>query len=218
MNVPEGIVFPKERVYEPGVVRRGHGQNWVPHWQFKDAVYHISFRLIDAIPETVKRRILEERRLLTQWQNELPGLSVQEQQRQEELYSERVEHYLAAGYGECILKQSQAAEIVKQSLEYFDGQKYRLHAWCIMPNHLHVAMDLLSNDITLGSVVSGWKSFTAREINKCFNRNGALWQPDYYNRIIRDYKEYVRTIEYIWLNPDKAKLQNWEWRWMRIEE
>ena len=141
MRVPEGIVFPKERVYEPGVVRRGHGQNWIPHWQLQNAVYHASCHLIDAIPQSVKRQILSERKLLAQLANELPGLSVQEQQRQEELYSDRIEQYLAAGYGECILKQPEAAEIVKQSLEYFDGQKYRLHAWCIMPNHLHVALD-----------------------------------------------------------------------------
>jgi putative DNA methylase len=49
----------------------------------------------------------------------------------------RIEEYLDAGHGACWLRRPEIAALVEGALRYFDGQRYRLLAWCVMPNHVH---------------------------------------------------------------------------------
>ena len=109
-------------------------------------IYHVSFRLADSIPEARLRQWIYERNALlknAKIANRL--LNIYEVNRLQYLYSENVERYLDAGYGACLLRQKEAAQIVKASLEYYNNQKYLLHAWCIMLNHLHVIFQLLGS-------------------------------------------------------------------------
>src|SRR5581483_10984806 len=62
------------------------------------------------------------------------------------------------------------------------GQRYRLLAWCLMPNHVHVVMDMLEGKASLGAIVRSWKSFTARRANEQLGRSGAFWHADYFDR------------------------------------
>jgi hypothetical protein len=48
------------------------------------------------------------------------------------------EALLGAGYGECLLGRPEIAALVENALLYFDRTHDRLHASCVMPNHLHV--------------------------------------------------------------------------------
>ncbi|HPB97339.1 MAG TPA: hypothetical protein PKW66_15580, partial [Polyangiaceae bacterium] len=45
------------------------------------------------------------------------------------------------GHGNCWLKQPEIASIVEKAWLYFDGQRYRLLVWCVMPNHVHVLIE-----------------------------------------------------------------------------
>lgn len=51
-----------------------------------------------------------------------------------------------------------------------------------------------------------FKSFTAHESNGILQRTGKFWQEDYFDRYIRNYEHYEKTINYIANNPVKAGL------------
>lgn len=112
---------------------------------------------------------------------------------------------LDLGHGAAVLRDPVCAEIVTRSLLHHHGSRYDLHAWCIMPNHVHV---LLSTHLEheLGAVVRGWKSFSGRLINAQMNRTGRLWAADYFDRFMRDGDHYETTKRYIQMNPVKAGL------------
>jgi len=78
---------------------------------------------------------------------------------------------------------------VAQSLHVFAGQRYDLHAWCVMPNHVHVLM-MLREGSRLGDVMKSWKTFTGRKINKANGDAGPFWAPDYFDRYMRDETDF----------------------------
>lgn len=95
--------------------------------------------------------------------------------------------------------------IVEAALIHFDGERYRLLAWCIMPNHVHVVAEPIGKH-RLGSIVQAWKSFTAKQANRALGRQGPFWHKDYFDRFIRDEGHLDRTIAYVENNPVNARL------------
>ena len=213
-NVPSGddLFFPGKSKSST-VLAQCYDGNHLPHWIVDSAIYHVSFHLADSIPAEKQQKWQKERvELLAKRQT----LSPDEERRLQYLLSEKIDAYLDAGYGTCILQHRKFAEIVQKSLLFYNHQKYLLHAWCVMPNHVHVVFQLLG-DLPFSSVVHGWKSFTAHRINKLRNRFGAVWHVDSYNHVIRTKGEYFAQLRYVWNNPEKAGLRNWEWRWMCLQ-
>ena len=115
-------------------------------------------------------------------------LSEYEKKRLKYLFSRNIERYLDQLYGECWLKDPAIAQLTVDSLKYFDGTRYRLHAWCVMPNHVHVVFTAVSTGSKLDSdlipILHSWESYTAHRANKILGRNGAFWQDEYYDRLI----------------------------------
>lgn len=130
------------------------------------------------------------------------------------LHSERVETYLDAGHGACWLRQPGIAQLVADAVRFFDGQRYQLHAWCVMPNHVHVILAPAAGH-TLASVLHSWKSFTAKAANRQLGRTGAFWQEEYYDHLIRNADDYAHAVRYLTENPVKAGLPDWPWVWVR---
>ena len=190
------------------------GEN-LPHWQSKDAIYHISFRLADSVPQSVSERWLRERGFLIanakQYGKDISG---ETERKAQHLYSELIEKYLDVGYGKCYLSKAEIAKLIANSFTHFDNIRYCLHSWCIMPNHVHVIVELMPNN-DLSKIIHSWKSYTAHRANKILGLTGSFWQCDAYNHIIRSKKEYDFQIKYVWENPEKAGLQNWQWRWKK---
>lgn len=185
----------------------------LPHWQCKDAIYHISFRLADSVPESVcKQWLCERENLIANAKQQGKDLSEEMQRKMQYLYSERIEKFLDVGYGKCYLGKAEIAKLVANSFTHFDNMRYRLHAWCIMPNHVHIIVEEM-RDNGLSKIIHSWKSYTAHRANKILGLTGTFWQRDAYNHIIRSKKEYHFQIQYTWENPEKAGLQNWPWRW-----
>jgi len=86
-----------------------------------------------------------------------------------------------------------------------------------MPNHLHVVFRLFPGR-DLAKVVGAWKSYTAREANRILGRNGAFWQREYYDRLIREEGEFDRAVQYVLNNPVRAGLLDWPWVWSAGED
>ena len=189
----------------------------LPHWQVDAVIYDVCFRLSDSMPQEVLREWVEARQHYQQISKEGDRRFTADEMKQLRfLYSDKVERYLDSGYGECLLKRPEIAQIVQGALEFYDNIKYTLHVWCIMPNHLHVVFQLLTG-YELQEILQGWKSYTAHAANRRLGRVGAFWQADYYNHIIRTEKEYFFQLQYVWDNPVRAGLEKWEWRRMLAE-
>jgi REP element-mobilizing transposase RayT len=124
------------------------------------------------------------------------------------------DHRLDSGIGACWLRQPTVAQVVEDAIFHFDGSRYRLFAWCIMPNHVHVVIGPIGGH-SLGKIVHAWKSFTAHRANELLQRTGRFWHKDYFDRFIRDEGHFTRTIDYVENNPVKAGLATnaKEWPW-----
>jgi REP element-mobilizing transposase RayT len=117
------------------------------------------------------------------------------------------------GLGECLLRRPECAAIVQNALLHSDGKRYRLVAWCVMPNHVHVIAEQVAG-WTLDDIVQAWKGASAHGINHLLSRRGRLWRREYFDRFMRDDAHLATSIEYVETNPVKAKLveRAAEWR------
>jgi REP element-mobilizing transposase RayT len=126
----------------------------------------------------------------------------------------RIEDYLDRGKGKLWLRNPQIADRVQDALLFFDGERYRLRAWVVMPNHVHALLTPMDG-WDLGSILHSWKSFTASQCNKLLGLHGNFWQSDFFDRYVRDEKHYYNAIDYIHDNPVKVRLcknpEDWPW-------
>jgi putative DNA methylase len=125
-----------------------------------------------------------------------------------------MEAWLEEGHGSCALRDPEVRKHVEQALTKFDGVRLDLDCAVIMPNHVHVLVEI-ADDVLLSDVVWGWKQFSARQMNRLLGRSGRVWHRDYFDRFIRNSEHLHRTIRYIEANPVKDGLVNSpeEFRW-----
>jgi hypothetical protein len=115
----------------------------LPHWEKDGATYFITFRLADSLPHSVLEQIEFEKKNILSTASQLGrDLSADERKRIAYLSSARIERYLDRGSGACHLRDPEVAKVVRGTLCHFDEKRYRLFAWCIMPNHVHVVVRL----------------------------------------------------------------------------
>ncbi|MDP2896753.1 MAG: type ISP restriction/modification enzyme [bacterium] len=194
------------------VIIRDRGR--LPHWEAEGAIYFVTFRLADSLPRPLLDAYTSERNDILATAKKLGrDLSPHERKRLAELFSERIESALDSGAGACHLSNPDIAATVAQALRHFDGQRYRLFAWCVMPNHVHAVFKPLVNH-TLADIVHAWKSYTAKQANSALRREGAFWQREYFDHLIRDEAEFHRILGYVAENPGKARLRDWKWVWV----
>lgn len=183
----------------------------LPHWEADDGIYFVTFRLADSLPQHILKQLSQERieteRVLAELDRDLRA---EEKRRIDWLLSEKVDAYLDKNYGSCELRNPVFAKIVADSLRHFDGDRYHLYAWCVMPNHVHTVVKPIRNH-KLEEVLHSLKSYTAHEINKAIGRDGEFWQREYYDHLVRSESDLDRVVRYTILNPEKAGLQNWPW-------
>jgi REP element-mobilizing transposase RayT len=139
-------------------------------------------------------------------------LSPSERKKLQKLSTKVVEQYLDNGAGACHLKHPAVANVVIDTLRHFDNQRYRLFAWCVMPNRVHVLARIFPGH-TLAETIHSWKSFTAKKANDLLNCRGSFWR-EYYDHLIRNEGEFERAVQYVAENPEKAGLKNWRWVWV----
>ena len=181
-----------------------YSRGYLPHLDQPNMIQSINFRLHDAVPEAVIER----------WQQELHGRSDLPQDHPIVVnLRHRLVLYEDSGHGACWLRDERIATLVENALFHFDGERYRLIAWCIMPNHVHVLIETFPG-YRLDKVLHSWKSFTGQEANKLLGQEGTFWARDYYDRYMRDDRHFAQTVVYIEQNPVKAGLahQTIDWR------
>jgi putative transposase len=193
-----------------------HARGALPHLKREGASYFVTFRLAGTLPREVLLQLKREREaIMQQALNQNRPLTWQEQKELFDWYSERVDAYLDAGHGECWLKQPGVAALVAGALRFFEGQRYALHAWVVMPNHVHTVLHPAPPH-TLSSILKSWKGYTALHANRLLNRTGTtFWQNESYDHCCRDDQDRARCCAYTTMNPATARLctrpEDWPW-------
>ncbi len=167
-------------------------------------MYFVTFRLTDSIPQP---KLEQWRREREEWLRGHPEpWSRADQREYYGLFTEMIEGWLDAGAGSCLLARPENARIVSDALKYFDGQRYRLGAWVVMPNHVHVVFTAIAPHSPT-DILRSWKSHTAGAIKRLCGKTGQLWQRESFDHIVRP-ESQLRAIErHIEENPAKAGIR-----------
>jgi len=167
-------------------------RGYLPHFEGQSVPQALTFRLADSLPKHV----------LSQIGGDIAGLP----DPKASLERRRRSHdWLDKGSGSCWLAEPPIAEVVAGAICFFDERKYHLHAWVVMPSHVHLLFSP-KPDSTLAAIAHALKSYTAKEANRLLERTGSFWQREYFDRAIRDVEHYRTEIAYIEANPIKAGL------------
>jgi REP element-mobilizing transposase RayT len=139
----------------------------------------VTLHLFDSLPASV----------LARWKREL---DVTNSKADRILLHRRIEKYLDQGYGEAFMRQPHIASTIQNVLLGADGKSFRLSAWVIMPNHVHLLATRLET-YTLAEIMQSLKSITSHKANRLLKRNGQFWMLDYFDRYIRNAKHFANT-------------------------
>ena len=194
-----------------GATHRGwYSRGYLPHCDHPGLLQSITYRLADSLPAMAVERMDAELGSLP------PQQRVRERRR-------RIEEWLDAGHGCCVLRWPEAAGCVVENWQHFAGERYDLIAWVVMPNHVHLLVRVYEG-VPLGKVVQSWKSYTGKKIRGMMEdgRAGArraqedgVWMREYWDRYIRDEDHFDAVVRYIHDNPVKAGLvaeaEDWPW-------
>jgi putative transposase len=194
-----------------GPVHRGWcSRGYLPHCDHPGLLQSITYHLADSLPAATLRQMDAELRTLP------PGPRDTERRR-------RVEAWLDACHGSCVLRQAEAAACVVDTWRHFAGERYDLIAWVVMPNHVHVLVRVYEG-VPLAKIVQSWKSYTGRRIRAMMEEclAGArrpqiegVWMREYWDRYIRNERHFQMVVNYIHQNPVKARLvvRATDWTW-----
>jgi putative transposase len=196
----------------------------LPHWQQPGCLCFITFRTMDSLPAAVVNRWRVERAMwlrargieptYNRWQEALKALPWSEQKVYHATFTSRWLDELDNCHGECVLRDAKLSGIVADSFHHFDGDRYFLGDFVVMPNHVHLLVSF-PNFGQLGAQCDSWKSFTARQINRHLGRSGAFWQDEGFDHLVRSPEQFEYLRSYIADNPRKANLRDGEFRYYR---
>ena len=202
--------------HEPKTVTRSN----LPHWWQPGRVTFITFRLADSTPVglvrhwNLRRRawLLAEGGFPRDWSTDAMVSALREPLRSEyhRRFTAEFEAHLDRGLGDCLLRDPENAAIVGDAFRHFDGLRYELVRFVVMPNHAHVLVGLLG-DWSPTALCESWKSYTARQINRRMRRAGRVWQPESFDHLVRSPERCEGSIRYIDVNPEKAGLEDGEY-------
>jgi putative transposase len=115
-----------------------------------------------------------------------------------------IDRLLDKAPGEQLLAQPRYARIVKRTLLRYDGELYRLDAWVVMHNHLHLLIDPKAGISFIARTIMDETDAQART---------TLWARESYERVVSG--DTAETCHWIENHPVRAGLvsrpEEWEW-------
>ena len=193
--------------FRPDPTFRSYRRN-LPHWEQPGATYFITFRTADSLPQGRLRSLREQRDLWVKL-HPYPWSFNEYQEYTSHLFAS-LDSYLDNGYGLCSLRQPEVSQIFVDSILHFDGIRYCLDEYVVMPNHVHLLV-LLQANYSLERILHSWKSFTAGAINRYLGTKGTFWLDESFDRIGRTWEDLEDYRSYIRANPVKARLTSSEY-------
>jgi REP element-mobilizing transposase RayT len=186
----------------------------LPHWSQAGTICFITWRTADSLPQAVIAQLADARRELlkssglnpdTNWRRDLNKLPPADRGRMQWSLFTAWDGRLDHGAGECLLSRPDLSSIVSDCLLNFDGVRYELTDFVVMPNHVHVLVAFHDEQMLLDQCRS-WKRFTARHINSALGRRGPFWQVEQFDHLVRSETDFARYRRYIAENPTKCRL------------
>jgi len=102
--------------------------------------------------------------------------------------------------------------MIETMLVYRQQGAYLLHAFVVMPDHLHFLITP-GNTTSLEKAVQLIKGGSSHRIHKALGRKSEIWQVGFYDWTIRDSADWETEVVYIHQNPVRARLvesaENW---------
>jgi putative transposase len=212
LTVPDWFLPFSPRWSDPERMTQSYRRK-LPHWRYEGATYVVTFRLHDSLPRAVAvalheeaavwmRRIAAERAALNGLLSAATHLAWEAFQQE---HFRHLDSHLDACHGSCLLRRPECRAIVAEALTFFEGERCRVGAFVIMPNHVHVLCSPLPG-WPLEGIAGSWKQHSARRLNDLLGTRGRHWQPETHDRLVRDGDHFRRAVSYLAKNPAKARL------------
>lgn len=182
-------------------------ERYLPHWQQGGSSYFVTWRLADSVDQETLALWRREREVFFGAHPRPWDQGTEDEYRKQ--FTRRMEQWLDAGRGSCVLRDARCREVVVECLRHFEGARYDLGAWVVMPNHVHVIVCPCAG-WDLIRILHTWKSFTANKIHEVLGQRGTLWMEESFDHIIRDKASLERFVRYVRNNPVKAGLSTQE--------
>lgn len=202
-----------------------HYKRYLPHILPPDERLFVTFRLADSLPKDAIFKLKVEKNKTDEL---IRKTILDETIRKVELYKSHKRYFAKfdSYLHQCLngvqhLGIDAVAEVLAEALHYRDTKYYHLHAFCIMPNHVHVLLTSTIHKDGFFRVLQSLKRHTARKSNELLDLTGnAFWGEESYDHVVRDDEEFVRIIDYIVENPVKAGLvDNWKsWKYTYLSK
>lgn len=196
-----------------------------PHWSQAGTVVFITFRTADSIPREVIERWDREKQEWfrvrgfdgrTPWSELVTRLSDKERGEFLKTFNRCREDYLDSCHGACVLRRPELAKIVGDSLLHFDGQRYRMGDFVVMPNHVHL-LAVFPSEVGMKEQCDSWLHYTAFRINPLIGSKGKFWQQEPFDHLVRGAEQYEYLRDYIAKNPERANLRPGEYLYRRFD-
>ena len=195
-------------------------QRRLPHWAQDGAVVFITWRTHDSMPKAVIEAWLSERNAWLaargidptsrDWKRRVQLLPPADMLQFHAHFTTRWHDELDACHGACVLRQAELAQLVAGSLRHFDGDRYELLDFVIMPNHVHL-LAVFPDKAAMLLQCESWKHYSAGQINRRIGAKGRFWQQDAFDHLVRHEAQFRRLQNYIAENPIKAGLRAGEY-------
>ncbi len=108
-----------------------------------------------------------------------------------------------AGYGECIFRNKEICDIMENSILYFDEVRYNIHAYVIMPNHVHILLEIYEGE-SVEKIYDSIKRHVTTNINKYLGTKKKRLPKEPYDRLVRNEEHYLAAITYIYKNMESG--------------
>lgn len=207
----------------------------LPHWQPSGAAIFLTCRLYGSLPENVIEQLKVTQKLVAREidKAKVPAEKIAELKlNQHKKLFAKIDAILdRAETGPRWLAETKVAALVEDALLRRYAELYKLWAYVVMVNHLHLLLrpkpiilpeeSPMDSFVALSSITKRLKGYTAREANRILQRTGKhFWQQESFDHWPRDEGEFFRIIAYIENNPVKAGLVQHpeEWRWSSAAE
>ena len=187
----------------------------LPHWYQPGVSYFVTFRTKDSMPAEVSTQWRIRRAAwLTlhgidvttlDWKAKLNNLPAPILKEYHDIFTEDYLKALDKGYGACVLQRRELSQIVADALLHFDGDRYYMGDFVIMPNHVHLIVCLLGTT-EIKAQCTSWKRYTANLIHKKLGTKGRFWQEESFDHLIRSPGQFEKLRDYIANNPAKLPL------------
>jgi putative transposase len=192
----------------------------LPHWAQAGTVCFITWRTADSLPAEVVQRMNQERQRLLldhgldphgDWKAALAKRPNAVRGRIQWSLFEIWDRSLDLGCGACVLRDPALSALVGESLLHFDGQRYLVTDYAVMPNHVHLLVAFHSDE-AMESQCTSWKRYTGRQIHRQLGQSGEFWQVEQFDHLVRSPEQFEHYRRYIEDNPRRARLPAGEYR------